>query len=330
MRRVVHHTLIGAVGLLALTACQEEFDSKTILDGYRVLGIQMDPPELRPDTGEVTVRVLDINNSGATYSWSLCAVSAGAISQFECFTAEELGLPSAEVLGLPGDELEFPLPGDTAEITFDFQMVAPAILAAFTGYVVDTCGPEDPQETILYRTGVEIFGAGAFLKLTSGPEGEQSQTAHQLIISDVEHAANANPEITRFTLDGEEGDIEAEVGAEVKLAVELADGARETYVNFEAVQVQNECKPDCAVKSEDGCANADDTTERITYTWFTTGGETDPPVSVWNDVTGNGNESVITLPGEPGTVEVLISVRDDRGGLDIESRTITVKAKAEE
>ncbi|MFN3198383.1 MAG: hypothetical protein ACE366_08210 [Bradymonadia bacterium] len=319
--------MIALAGALT-SGCQDEFDSKTIIDGYRILGLQLDPPELRPDTAEVTVTAIDVNNEGATYSWSLCAISAGTISAFECFTTDELGIEDPTALGLPSEELEFPLPGDTAQITFNFQAIQGAVIGAFRTYVEDTCeGVEDVTQTILYRTQVQIFGANSFLKLTSGVEGDRVvQTAHALLIADNEFPANVNPQITEFTLDGDDADLTAPAGSEVVLSVALADGAREDYADFDTIEVQQECAVDCAVNDTSGCVNVGETTERITYTWYTTGGETDPPVTVWNDTTGNGNSSVITLPDEPGEIEVLIAVRDDRGGLDIERHTITVTA----
>lgn len=327
MKRLNLSLLTSAAVLAALSAgCQEEFDSKTIVDGYRVLGVQMDPPELKGDTDEVTVRVLDVNTAGSEYSWSFCAISAGAITAYECFDADDLGIDPA-ALGLPSDSLEFPLEGDGAEITFDFQAVRGALLAAFRAYVVDTCGPDNVTDTLLYRSEVQVFGANSYLKLTSGPpSGRVIDTVHQLIISDSEIPGNVAPTIDSLTLNGEAGDITAPAGSSVEMVITVPESARETYPDYDAIEIQQQCDLDCAAGQTAGCVTVPQQTERLTYTWFTTGGETDPPVTIWNDTTGNGDTSVLNLPAEPGEVDLYVTVRDDRGGIEIISRTITVTA----
>jgi hypothetical protein len=60
--------------------------------------------------------------------------------------------------------------------------------------------------------------------------------------------------------------------------------------------------------------------EEYLYSWYTSDGKTDPPRTF-----GNTRESELRLPETPGELEVIVAVRDGRGGLAVERQTITVE-----
>jgi len=75
---------------IALGGCDDpEFDSRVELSGYRVIGIEADPPQVAPD-GSLTLRAHDFDDAGEAveYAWSVCLVDPGAQANAPCPHAE--------------------------------------------------------------------------------------------------------------------------------------------------------------------------------------------------------------------------------------------------
>lgn len=76
------------LGLIALltAACGPEFDEEEKIEGYRVLGVQAEPPEVDPD-GQVTLTMLEHDTEAPraiSYTWSVCLVNTGDVGGFQC------------------------------------------------------------------------------------------------------------------------------------------------------------------------------------------------------------------------------------------------------
>jgi hypothetical protein len=203
MRRTTRN-LLPIVALAALSGCGMDFDSRTLLKGYRVLGVVAEPPAVGPD-GQMQVTVADVNTAGATYSYRVCLFDLGPFAEYRCVS----------------DQLEFSLEGQGNQVTVDYGPDGLNLRALYEQY-----GPflgEDGQE----RTFEDGFSV--LLTIESGPpDGRRITTITDLRVRET-NTPNANPGITAFTVDGQPSAAPAQPGAKVELAVTLADDALETY-----------------------------------------------------------------------------------------------------
>ena len=283
-----HARALAIVLAFVASGCGDEFDSRTLLKGYRVLGVTSDPAEVRVgDVAQLTVHDIDTDGGEPTYEWSVCLYSFGAVVAFDCVD----------------DSLELPLDaaGPTATLDLGPGGIDLVVFAAQANAIARTQVPDLDSDPIDLDAGHDIY-----LKLTSGPSGGRKiRSAHKLTVrlDDPETGRagprNHNPVIDAFTIDGEDADATAEVGGKVALALKLGAGSIETYDD----EVRNE-------QAE----------EELVYTWFTTGGELDPPVTF-----GEGRESTLELPDEKGELTVFVTVRDGRGGLAVARHQIIVE-----
>ena len=196
--------------VLLLTACGDDFEPRTLIDGYRVMGVGADKPEIAPDE-TVHLTAYDANTDGADYIWSLCLLSFGG----------ELGFACAD------PSLEFPLDGSGREIDLDLSAFGPDDLDLRALY--DTYGPfPNPSGApTTLDDGFEIY-----VRLVSGPsDGRVIESVKRLLVRESGDAPNANPVIERFTVDREAEGATGTAGSEVKLEVVIADDAEQPYVD---------------------------------------------------------------------------------------------------
>jgi hypothetical protein len=122
--------------LLASSACGFSFDSPSLVKDLRVLSIQVDPPELTPEsTGPLSVRALVVDPQGGqtvTWSYALCLVapSAGTGSAARCPD----GSPALVGGTTPLDQIGFfaPLSPAIAAILSSKQALAPQVKLELT------------------------------------------------------------------------------------------------------------------------------------------------------------------------------------------------------
>lgn len=258
--------LVAAASLLLpLTGCDDEFASRTVLEGYRVVGVEASPPEATPsDAVLLTAHDFYDGSEPLSYQWSVCAVRDDDASGTDCADADyefELGTESSVMLDMSREGL-------------DFQSLLQDI--------------EVQGEPVDLQRGVDVW-----VLLDSGPQCagcERIRTQKRVRLREGEGAANQNPVIRSFDVIG---DVEA--GATVTLRVS-AD-APETYVDT-----------DTGERVE----------EEFLYTWYTSGGETDPALTF-----GDTRETKLTMPKERGEVTLMVAVRDGRGGLAVETLVVT-------
>lgn len=257
---------------LSVGGCGVDFDPRTTLSGYRVLGIQASPPETTPD-GSVQLQAYDYwdGDEPLSYRWSICPYSEGALVSYECIDAAletSVGQTPVVSVDLGPDGLE--LRQKLSEL----------------GTLPNADGT--PRT---FERGFDIW-----IRLQSGPdcsECESIETLKRLFIrqSDTQ-SPNANPVIESFEIVGN-----PERGRRVTLRVGVDEPQR----------------------YRDPAAG-DEKTEEYLYTWYTTQGQTDPQTSY-----GETRESTLTLPSVAGSMEVMVAVRDGRGGLAVARQTIDVQ-----
>ena len=243
------------MGALLLTACplgNELYPDPVDLtpdwqvDKLRILGIQADPPEIRPgEAATFRALVADPRGKSGAVVWIACPESEGG--DFGC--------------GLDGD--------------FDFRNATPAELAeqGFIGFepvlqprYVAPADSLDGLDEFESLDGVYVTVQLAILPqevLDGGFSGdfdfnEVEVGFKRLVVSSVD-APNANPDIAAFTVDGvpvPEGTVvEVERGETYELGMVLAEGADEfySYTNAEGVTEERHEEPFA--------------------TWFSTGGQ---------------------------------------------------------
>jgi len=172
-----------AVLLVALgaIACDEEFDSRTILDGYRVIGVEASPPEATPDDSVLlTARDFNDGSEAIAYDWSLCIGAAVPEGEYACEPAE------AEVAL-----------GSEPSVLLDMSPEGLGVrgLLGAMGTTVDADGsPRDLNQ-----------GFDVFVHLRSGPTCSKCEPIHtvkRLRLRDGNPTPNANPVIESFDVVG--------------------------------------------------------------------------------------------------------------------------------
>lgn len=247
------------IGLLT-AACGSDFDPRSKLDGYRVVGVAAEPPEVGPeDTVRLTVHDLDTDGGVPAYRWTLCLYSVGATVEFAC----------------ADPRLEFSVEGGRdAEIDLSAYGIRALVEAA--GGV--------PAADGTLRTLEDGFDV--YVTVESGPPtGRQIRTVKRVRVREGGEP-NRNP---AATLAIEPTDLRR--GGEVTLRVVPAPGAAEQYVDAETGEAAR---------------------ETLTFSWYATGGEIESPIT-----DGEDTETPLALPDEPGPVDVVVAVRDGRGGLAV-------------
>ena len=166
---------------LLTLACGPDFDDEKRIEGYRVLGIQADPPEVSPD-GQMTLTVFEHDTEPdrtRTYAWDVCLLNPGDIGGFECLD----------------ERLEFPLDSTGPTATVDFGPDGLNVRALF-----ETFGPVrgiDGREITL-EDGFEVY---AHL-VSSAEGGREVSTYKRLRIRDAE-SLNRNPTVVGVEVTGQ-------------------------------------------------------------------------------------------------------------------------------
>ena len=271
MYRHIRFALAFLVYPSLLASCGDDFESRTKLTGYRTLGVEATPPEVKPDGRvELLAHDFDDGEDEIEYSWSLCLYSLGSSDNYDC----------------ADKDFEFDI-GDTQQVTLDLGpdgLDLPSQLELF-GSLPNLDGTTRDLER----------GYDFWIRLRSGPTDCHSceiDTIKRLRIRDSDQVPNQNPVIEEFSVRGTPRRGET-------VTLRLNTNAPERYRD-----------PDT------GAAE----TEELLYTWYSSGGETDPPLSY-----GNDRETELKLPDHGDSVEVAVAVRDGRGGLAVERRVIELE-----
>jgi hypothetical protein len=207
----------GPLALLFMTAtavfgCDPEFDPATTLNGYRVIGIEASPPEVRVD-GAVDLSVRDYTEGSEpiVHTWSACLFSLGASVGYECVD------PS----------LEIPLGTEpTARIDLGPNGLD---LQGALDQLGEVPGADGTPQSL--EKGIEVW-----IKLVSGPDCdgcERIESVKRVKVRDSDEAPNQNPIITAFNVEGT-------LAPESKLKLLIETDAPETYTDPVSGDQRNE------------------------------------------------------------------------------------------
>lgn len=126
-RLVAPAVSIALAFALALTACVgRRFEPASVVNKFRVLGMQAEPPELRP-SGTTTVRLLTStpNDEDVHYRWDWCPFATSGGNYFECpVTQQQLEEQGGGVFVLPDFDL-----GTDDHATLAYPLPHPMLVA---------------------------------------------------------------------------------------------------------------------------------------------------------------------------------------------------------
>jgi hypothetical protein len=190
---------LGAVG------CDDEFTSRTVLSGYRVVGVEASPPEVTPDdTVLLTAHDFYDGDEPIAYRWSLCLDASEPSGDFAC------------------DRARFDLDlGSEPSVTVDMSPAGLGVRA-----LLDQVGPVTNADGVARSLG---RGFDVFVRLTSGPDCsgcDSITTVKRLRLRESSEPPNQNPVIRSFDTSGT-----VHNGADVQLSVRTE--APETYRDSE-------------------------------------------------------------------------------------------------
>jgi hypothetical protein len=162
-------------------------------------------------------------------------------------------------------------------------------LRALSSSLGPALSPDGTERTL--ERGFDIW-----VRLRSGPVCDGCESIHTVKRVAIREATgvvpNQNPGIERFEVEGD-----AVTGGSIRLS--LSTDAPEAYLDPETGE------PD---------------SEEYLYTWYSSGGETDPGLTF-----GDERQTELDLPDEPGPVDLFVTVRDGRGGLAVAAQTLQVR-----
>ena len=321
---------------MALTSvaggCGDLFESRTLLTSYRVLGMRADPVEPGIDD-EIRLQLFDFDPSLAsddpetlTYEWKICLYSFGSVTLYECVD--------------PGLELPVESGGWAAVIDLNrldssglsLREVMRALMIGMwkardleKGVDVDDDDWLEDRKTefsnLLSDEGIPLWIKVDSGRGQPGTEGslDRVQSVKMLVVYD-EPSDNRNPEIVDLVVAGvpspgggeTEGSgngisVAVQPGESVSIEVRLQPGAAQQFTDYEPAEEAED--PPIEVEK----------IEELTHAWFSTGGEIEP---IWS--TGEDTEATFKAPEEAGPVQVMVTVRDNRGGITMAKRTLIV------
>ncbi len=292
--------------VLAASACVD-FASESLVETFRVLAVQAEPPEIAPGQG-TTLRIFWADPKGegreVSFAWVGCS---GRVHANEGFTTCDMMIPPVvRTASEGGDTLEIPaspsdvldgLPEDAAvEVTFIAVMCAGGALP--------------PAEEIASRRDL--------VRIKTLCNGGDALSAFKTVTISNASTPETNPVIDHLEIDGVPIETKANGGApelvcdpaddcniEVKLSLFVTEESVEWY------EVSEFGKP---VTQED----------TMFVTWFANGGEF--------SATRSGTEAGSTGPFETtwridksGTYTLYVAVHDMRGGATLQIYTVATK-----
>jgi hypothetical protein len=299
--------MVTAVTCLLLAAgCASEFTPPELITNLRVLGLSSEPAQLAP--GEVAeLRALIANPGGEplTYRWEWCPFTRGANELYECLD-DELGLPPAAtaLFDLGTDtEASLPYPGSAT------------LLRSFCEALVEQ--GQDLAEFILLpdcTKGIDIT-----VRLTvSTPNLERVAVRQMFLWFDTpeESARNHNPTIQSLMLEDR-----LTYPDRVIAVLPRQD------MHWSVVVDASDMEPFLPGYARD---SSEMRQEQIIFSFFTEAGELERPRTYADQqdfFLDEAGQNRLTLPGglNPGDeIGVYFVVRDPRGGMTWESRTLRV------
>lgn len=268
----------------------EDFDPKSLYTSYRVIGIKAEPPTLSLSE-QSALTVIDFHPSDLIEGEERPEVR---------YTWRLCPFTLGSMVGYECfiDELELE-PDEQGVVT-----VNPMSLLAQAGELMELFAS---GEGIPMRPGVSAgppSSLDVYVKLSAevGDEPPIEVVKKVTLNLSPEAPSNQNPALETEGVLIEEPSEGLKVGEEVTLTAQVKASSSERYTPIPA-------------EGEE----AEERQEELIIGWSTTAGELNGPYSLIDDPS-----TKLTLPDEPQTVRVFVTVRDGRGGLDVQSIDLIV------
>lgn len=282
---------ICAMAWLIFFGCDPEFPDRSLVEGYRVLGVVAVPPDVGPED-TFTLSLIETDSPDTQYTWTACLAPLGSEFGFRCL-----------------DEVfEISLPYDSASPTID---LGPNGINYFAKLIegFNELAAKSPEFSETDITSGEDETKPSFAELqfniTSGPpNGRQVTTIKIMKIYFDESPRNRNPEILSFDVTTPTPVKGCDI---VRFEYDVDEMLFDNYTLVNGMEI----------------------VEENIMTWYATAGTfTDDPSDdkERNISTSQQSEMFLKLPEkiDSDIVQVWGILRDERGGTDFRTLTIPV------
>ncbi|MGK0362198.1 MAG: hypothetical protein ACI9U2_004518 [Bradymonadia bacterium] len=191
-----HWLLCLCLPLTIAMGCGPDFEDEKRIDGYRVLGVQANPPEVSPD-GVVTLITYDYDtepNRARSYTWDVCLLNPGDIGGFECLD----------------ERVNFRLESTGPTASVDFGPDGLGVRALFEA--LSPVRGVDGREVTL-QDGFDVY-----VHLVSSAEGGREISTYKRISIRDGETLNRNPTVTQIEITGQDEAV-VEPGETIELTV---------------------------------------------------------------------------------------------------------------
>jgi hypothetical protein len=294
---------VASLAVLAVgVGCRPELDDRPwLVRSLQIVGVKLEPPEVTPGT-ETTANVIAIGPDAvpdvSMTAWALCH-SSKSLGEDRVVSPDCLAPSTTDAIGSP---VHLTVPTDACQ-SFGPNVPQPAAGEPPTR-------PHDPDASGGYYQPVTAsLGASVAATLERVRCGLADASLDVARAFQDTYRPNENPMITSLTLDGV-GIPPRSIpsGATVSLDVAWSAMSMESFPVFD--------------RSTRGLVTTD---EVLTVSWYVTGGTLERAASEVRDRAILSTSTSWVAPSSPAQVELLVMLRDSRGGSDARHLTVLVE-----
>ncbi|HLK93066.1 MAG TPA: hypothetical protein VKZ18_24440 [Polyangia bacterium] len=306
MRRTSRPWRLVALLSVALAAsCSPTLDDRPwLVTQPQIIGLEASSPEVRPGTA-VTFEVVALDPAGPVdtrpTTWAFCSTPKPP-AEANVVAPGCLAPAAPDATGSP---VSLTVPTDACAVFGpDPPQPAPGQPSA---------RPADPDATGGYYQPIAIalsrsLAVGLERVICDLPQASLAAArAFQAA-----YVANVNPMIAGLTMTANGAEIDAAAvaaGTDVQIAVSWPAGTAESFALFDRAS-----------------ASVVEAQETLTASWFVTGGDLDRAAVETSDPTVLSAAATWTAPGQPGPVQLAVTLRDSRGGMDAMTASLLIVA----
>jgi hypothetical protein len=292
------------VAAAAVAGCRPALDDRPwLVTTLQILGVRADPPEVAPGS-EATMAVVTLDPTAAadasTTAWTLCRTPK-PLDENRVVAADCLAPAAADATGSP---VTFAIPSDAC------QLFGPNPPQPPPG--APPMRPRDPDATGGYFQPVTtVLGdttAVALERITCGLPDASLAIARAYQAG---YRPNQNPQIASLTLTIDGAPVDSAIvplGARVTVGVSWPADTAEAFPVFD--------------RGANALVNA---REVLTASWYVTGGTLDRAAASIDDPSRLSATATWVAPVSPASAEILVMLRDSRGGSDAQRATLQVR-----
>ncbi|MBN2340483.1 MAG: hypothetical protein JXX29_12850 [Deltaproteobacteria bacterium] len=308
MNAYTKNTLIFSLlisAMMGLSSCADELSEVTTVDKLRVLGVAVNPPEIRPEhTGAVTVEVLwhdpEIATRNTQFAWVFCLGDVPAATGYEyCEPVDATLLPPTIVDAADGGD-SFTIPALPPSL---FSMIPEGESAVFTAIVLMCAGGTLPDaDALLASTEPNIDSL-----CRNGDAVSMYKNITVANGSTFNDDVNTAPAIQTVTINNSA--LQPVVTGDEVNEIVCVDNKCDRGLSVDAAFTPESTQSYTVVRFDEPLVK----TERPYISWYATGGEFEMPYTMTND---DGTLDIIKWnPDEAGDYTLWAVANDGRGGV---------------